>query len=145
MLFIPTSVFHAFLFSRKKGCDLFVRFLRKVESISLKNSVEKKSLNWGREDLGWISGWMSFLWEWWGAGTGCPEWLWMHCTWRCSRTGWMGPWTSWSSIKCGGWWPYLWWRWGRGVEIHDPWGLFQPRPFCDSVKYEFSPNCQLIA
>jgi len=49
--------------------------------------------------------------------------------WRCSRPGWMGPWATWSS-KWGGWWPCL----AGGVEIHDPWGPFQPRPFCDSVK-----------
>jgi len=67
--------------------------------------------SWRREDLGWISGGSSLLWEWWGAGTGCPERLWMPHPWRCSRPGWMGPWTAWSSIKCGGWWPCLW----RGI------------------------------
>ena len=30
--------------------------------------------------------------EWRGAGTGCPERLWMPRPWRCSRPGWMGPW-----------------------------------------------------
>ena len=45
--------------------------------------------------------------EWWGAETGCPERLWMPCPWRCSRPGWMGPWTAWSSIRYGGWWPCL--------------------------------------
>ena len=35
----------------------------------------------------------------------------MPCPWRHSRPGWMGPWATWSSIKCGGWWPYLWCRW----------------------------------
>ena len=50
----------------------------------------------------------SLLWEWWGAGTGCPDRLWMHHPWRCSRPGWMGPWAAWSSIKCGGWQPCLW-------------------------------------
>jgi len=49
--------------------------------------------------------------------------------WRCSRPGWMGPWATWSS-KWGGWWPCL----AGGLEIHDPSGPFQPRPFCDSVK-----------
>jgi len=49
--------------------------------------------SWGREDLGWMSGGSSLLWERWGAGTaaqrgcGCP----VH-PWRCSRPGWMGPW-----------------------------------------------------
>jgi len=51
----------------------------------------------------------SLLWECWGARTGCPDRLWMHCPWRCSRPGWMGPWAAWSSIKCGGWWPCLLW------------------------------------
>ena len=45
--------------------------------------------------------------------------------WRCSRLGWMGPWATWSS-KWGGWWPCL----AEGLEIHDPFGPFQPRPFC---------------
>ena len=66
--------------------------------------------------------------EWWGAGTGCPERLWMPHPWRCSRPGWMGPWAAWSS-KWGGWWPCP----AGGLEIHDPRGPFQPRPFCDSV------------
>ena len=60
-------------------------------------------LNRGREDWGWMSGGSSLLWEWWGAGTGCPERLWMLHPWRCSRPGWMGPWAAWSSIKCGSW------------------------------------------
>ena len=30
--------------------------------------------------------------------------------WRWSRPSWMGPWATWSSIKCGGWWPCLWQR-----------------------------------
>jgi len=42
--------------------------------------------------------------EWWGAGTGCSEKLWMPHPWRCSRPGWMGPWATWSSS----WQPYLW-------------------------------------
>ena len=48
--------------------------------------------------------------------------------WRCSRPGWIGPWATWSS-KWGGWWPCP----AAGLEIHDPWGPFQLRPFCDSV------------
>ena len=28
-----------------------------------------------------------------------------------------------------GWWPCLW----QGLEIGDPWGPFQPKPFCDSM------------
>ena len=70
-------------------------------------------LNWRRGDSGWISGGSSLLWEWQGAGTGCPERLWMPHLWRCSKPGWMGPWAAWSSITCGGWWPCLWqggWR-----------------------------------
>jgi len=70
----------------------------------------------------------SLLERWWDAGTGCPERLWMPRPWRCSRPGWMGPWATWSR-KWGGWWPCL----AGGLEIHDPWGPFQPRPFCDSV------------
>jgi len=46
--------------------------------------------------------------EWWGAGTGCPERLWMLHPWRCSRPGWMRPWATWSSTRSGGWWPCLW-------------------------------------
>jgi len=34
-------------------------------------------LSWGREDLDWMWGGSSLLGEWWGAGTGCPERLWM--------------------------------------------------------------------
>jgi len=30
--------------------------------------------------------------RWGGAGTGCPESLWMPHTWRCLRPDWMGPW-----------------------------------------------------
>jgi len=46
----------------------------------------------------------SLLWEWWGAGTGCPERLWMPRPWRCSRPGWMGPWAAWSilDVEVGG-------------------------------------------
>jgi len=64
--------------------------------------------------------------EWWGAGTGCPERWWMPHPGRCSRPGWMGPWATWSS-KWGGWWPCP----AGGLELCDPWGPFQPRPFCD--------------
>jgi len=49
-------------------------------------------LSWRKEVLGWMSGGSSLLWEWWGAGTGCPERLWMPHPWRCSRPGWIGPW-----------------------------------------------------
>jgi len=69
----------------------------------------KMVLSRGREDLVWMSGGSSLLWEWWGAGTGCQGRLWMPHPWRCSRPGWMGPWAAWSSIKWGGWWPFLWW------------------------------------
>jgi len=46
--------------------------------------------------------------EWWGAGTGCPERLWMPHPQRCSRPGWIDPWATWYSTRSGGWWPYLW-------------------------------------
>jgi len=59
-------------------------------------------------------------------GCGCP----VH-PWRCSRPGWMGPWAAWAGMKCGGWWPDC----GRGLELHDPWGPFQPGPFYDSIIY----------
>jgi len=36
-----------------------------------------------------------------GAGTGCPERLWMLHPWRCSRPGWMEPWATWSSTRSG--------------------------------------------
>ena len=65
-----------------------------------------------------ISGGSSLLREWWGAGTGCPERLWMPCPWRCSRPGWMGPWTAWSSIRHGGWWPCMQQRgWSLILEV----------------------------
>jgi len=58
----------------------------------------------------------SLLWEWWGAGTGCPQRLWMLHPWRCSRPGWMGPWAAWSSIRYGGLRPFLW-EWGWNLMI----------------------------
>jgi len=65
-------------------------------------------LSWRREDLGWMSGGSSLLWRWWGAGTaaqrGCGYLI--HPG-MCSRPGWMGPWTAWSTIRYGGWWPCL--------------------------------------
>jgi len=83
---------------------------------------------WKREDLGWISGGSSLLWEWWGAGTGCPEKLWMPRPWRCSRAGWMGPWVACLAlnVRCVAL-PVA-----GGLELDDPWGPFQPRPFYDS-------------
>ena len=75
-------------------------------------------LSWRREDLGWMSGGSSLLWEWWGAGTaaqrgcGCP----VH-PWRCSRPGWMGPWAAWAGMKCGGWWSCLWWGIGASWSL----------------------------
>ena len=77
-------------------------------------------LSWGREDLGWLSRGSSLLWEWWGAGTGCPERLWMPHPWRCSRPAWMGAWAAWSSIKWGGWWPCLWWGSWRFMILEVP-------------------------
>ena len=41
----------------------------------------------------------------------------------------MGPWAAWSStdLEVGGL------ACGRGLELNDPWGPFQRKPFCDSV------------
>ena len=61
-----------------------------------------------REGLDWISGGRSLQREWWGAGMGCPERLWMLHPCRCSRPGWMGSWATWSSTRSGGRWPCLW-------------------------------------
>ena len=61
-----------------------------------------------REGLDWMSGGSLSQRVWWGAGTGCPERLWMLCPWRCSRPDWMGSWASWSSTRSSGWWPFLW-------------------------------------
>ena len=58
-------------------------------------------------------------------GRGCP----VH-PWRGSGPGWMGTWAAWAAMKRGCWWLCLQWE---GLELHDPWGPFQPRPFCDSV------------
>ena len=44
-----------------------------------------------------MSGGSFLLREWWGAGTGCPERLWILHPWMCPRPGWMGPWAIWSS------------------------------------------------
>ena len=41
-----------------------------------------------------------FFWEWWSGGTGCPEKLWIPCSWRCLSPGWMEPWSStWSRSR----------------------------------------------
>ena len=66
------------------------------------------ALNSKRVDLDEIQERNSVLWEWWGTGLGLPEKLWMPPTWQCSRPGWMGLWTTWSSGRCpcpwqGGW------------------------------------------
>jgi len=55
-----------------------------------------------------------------GAGTGCPEKLWMPHPWRCSRPGWMGPWAAWSGEMyfCA-----------HGCEL----APFQPKLVCDSL------------
>ena len=45
--------------------------------------------------------------EWWVAGTGCPERLWMPHPWRRSWPGWMGPWATLSSTRSGVWLPCL--------------------------------------
>jgi len=49
---------------------------------------------------------------------------------RCSRTGWMGPGQPGLelNVEVGG--PAC----SMGLELHDPWGPFQPGPFCDSMK-----------
>jgi len=67
--------------------------------------------------------------EQWGAGTDCLKRLRMPHPWRCSRPGWIWPWAAWSSIRYGGWQPAL----AAGLEIHDPWGPFQPKPFYGSM------------
>ena len=41
-----------------------------------------------------------------------------------------GPWAAWSGIKCGSWLPCLWLG---GLELRDPWGPFQPKPFYDHL------------
>ena len=53
-----------------------------------------------------------------------------------------GPWAAWAGITCGGWCSCLW---EGGLELHDPWGPFQPRPFCDSMnpKYGFRKSPSL--
>jgi len=33
-----------------------------------------------------------------------------------------GPWAAWAGMNSGGWWPCL----GGGLELHEPWGPFQP-------------------
>ena len=48
------------------------------------------------------------MWGLWGAGTGCPEKLWLLSPWPCWRPGWMSLWATWSSGRCpcpwqGGW------------------------------------------
>jgi len=59
-----------------------------------------------RVDLDWTSGGSSSLWEWWGAGIGCPERLWMpHLSLEVLKARLDG--AAWSSIKWGGWWPCL--------------------------------------
>lgn len=60
-----------------------------------------------REGLDWLSGGSSSQREWWGAGTSCPESLWVLYPWRYSRPAWTGPWTAWSSNRYAGWWPCL--------------------------------------
>ena len=92
-----------------------------------------------REGLDWMSGGSSLQRKWRGAGTGCPERLWMLCPWWCSRPTWMGLWTTWSSTRSGGWWLRLW----QGVEMNDPWGPFQPKPFYDSMILLSSLDCLL--
>ena len=80
-----------------------------------------------REGLDWMSGGNSSQ-SGGGAGTGCPEMLWLPHIWRCSRPGWMGPGHPGlvPDLEVGG--PPV----AGGVEL-DPWGPFQPKPFYNSV------------
>lgn len=72
-----------------------------------------------------------------GIGTGCPEVMWIHHPWRCSRLGWIRLWAVWSSCRClclleGSWirWPL--WRslptqmilWKGEAEVLNPWPAF---------------------
>lgn len=52
----------------------------------------------------------------WSMRTDCPKKLWMLHTWKCSRTGWVGLWSTWSS----GWLPFP--RRGIGTQ----WSLRYP-------------------
>jgi len=84
--------------------DNFILLLKTIQNGKYLHSI------WiGEEHRG-----SSLLWEWWGVGTGCPERLQMPHPWRCSR---MGPWATWSRIKCGGWWPCLWWGFGASWSL----------------------------
>jgi len=42
----------------------------------------------------------------------------------------MGPWATWSGTRSGGRWPR---GGGGGLELDDPQGPFQPKPFNESV------------
>ena len=85
-----------------------LNFLRRMLSQSSNNILSSR-----REGLGWMPGESSLQRECWGAGNGRPARLWMPHPCRCSRPGWMGPWTTCSrSTRSGGWWPCLWqWDW----------------------------------
>jgi len=55
-----------------------------------------------------MSGGSFLLRERWGAGTGCPERLWMPHLWRCSKQSWMEPWGTWPSTWFSGGQSCLW-------------------------------------
>ena len=64
-----------------------------------KKNIDNVTISWRKEDSGWISGGSSLPRQWWGAGIGCPERLWMPHPWRCSKPYWMEAWAAWSSIQ----------------------------------------------
>ena len=85
---------------KQEGCQVFER----VDDSKTRGSGFK--LKEGRFKL--AIRWMFFIRRVVRCWNSCPERLWMLCPWRYSRTGWMGPWAAWSSIRYGGWWPCMW-------------------------------------
>ena len=87
-----------------------------------------------------MSGGSLSLREWWGAGTGCPERLWIPHPWRCSRPSWIGPLTVCpcilifnvviGNLACS-----------RKLELDDPRSTFQPKPFCNSMTLSKQVMC----
>lgn len=73
-----------------------------------------------RGDSGWIVGNISSQKEWWGIGRGCPGWW---CSWKWSRTVWIGHWGTWYSGHGGD---------RLTVGVGDLRGLFQPFLFYES-------------
>jgi len=98
---------------------------------------DEKTVTKGGGGFGLGVGGSVLLREWWGAGTGCPEMLWIPCPWRCLRPDWMGTWAIWPSIWSSGnttcgrgvgtWWclrslptqATLWWETGDVYCTHD--------------------------